>query len=1042
MADDPNISPQPNPIPSGGTPTPTPATATPTANTTIVSTLQGIQKSLDSIHNILKNGIVFQKKLVDKQNQRDQADKRKVRETVTESAKSKGIRPKDIKQLIKSFTPIDFIKNFIYYTIMGFVTTNLLKFYPQLLGILKLISPIISVFEGIVGGIFNIFVFIVDKTYAVFDKIRDLTKVIGGENFQNAFDKFSSTMNTFFNVLILTGMAVGAALLDPNIRDSVLGKKEGVAGRGGTKGGGRTGMTPAQERYLNRFGEGAYRKKFGATPAQERYLSRFGEGKFARRFGFRPKAPSMGAIAKSGLKIGKSARFIKGNILFGVIELIAKVATGERLDKALVTTAGSVLGAGIGQVAGGIVGGVLGTVVPFIGNAVLATVGAIAGGILGGYLGDMLGEMLYNGISSWVQSTMGPKTAHAGGGSVPTRGGQIVRKAPIRTIKRMPQSLRRIPHKKVIPGKDIGGKKQLEKILRNPTDPKYKNPMRMLMSNSDVMGRKAARGGFVMEIMKLGQDMASLGQKPDRQRIDLISDNFSIFIKNIIRDQTSKNIARTTQSVFAMADGGYVPTSRTLDVGDPIGDQFKKLFKNLLTRSINNVSVEIFRNIKKELSLLDEQGGGPGGGAGVGEIGSISIGDFSAEDIDLLGRMIYAESSGESDLGKAAVLSVILNRWRLIKSGQVTPGTFNVKGATKDTITLKDILFADAQFSPVADGSLNATSSDQGKDALAKAIKANGNDPQKLYNNLIAQNYSAEDAEYIVKAAFFATTANSRFMRAVRLGGHVFQQSSNSQFRGKIQDISSMQANVTYNQGLININPQDYKNLQGLIIENQNATPIRSWEQLEAFGHHGRGPSASIDRTYGNRYDFNLVINGSTDVPLLAPISGEVIRAKDIGDGYGYSVVIKGSNPGDGTALIGHLKYMPSVKEGNNVIAFQTIIGIQGSTGRSTGPHVHISAKKHVISRYVNFYIQLSKMQKNSPPKGDQRRASNSILSATNNIASNIINFRAPNPEDSTQMRPIPKTVASKANMYSDEMYNTEKHTAFVFIRETVPQLA
>lgn len=1008
-------------------------TQTPAApNSPIVSTLTGIQKSLTSITKVLESGATFQRRTITDRTQRTQADQRRVRERIVETSRSNKINPRNIPDVVKSLSPIDFIRNFVSYTFIGFVTTRLIKLYPQILSIAKFISPVTSAIEGIVGGIFNIFVSIIDRTYKVFDKIRGLSKTIGGKQFQSSFDKFSSTMNTFFNVLILAGLTLGSTLMDPKIKDSIFGRKAGLAGRGGRRGAGTTGMTDVQQRYLNRYGQSAYQSKFGATPSQQRYLSRYGEGKFVRRFGFRPNAPSLGGITKGGLKMASSAKFIKGNALLGVIDLIVKVASGERLDKAIVTTTGTVLGSAIGQIAGGIIGGALGLAVPFLGSAILGTAGSIAGGILGGFLGDWLGEMLYNGISSIISNKI---TGHAEGGYVPTRGGEPVRTTPTRTIKKLPQTPRRIPNKKVIPGKDIGGKKQLEKILKNPSDPKYKNPLRMLTQNSDVLGRRGSRGGFFMEIMKIGQDMASLGQKPDQQHIDLISDNFSIFIKNLVRDQTNRNIARTTQSMFAMANGGYVPASRTLDMGDPIGDQFKKIFRNLLSRSINAVSSDIFKNIRAELSLLDEQGGGmPGGESGMP--GEISIGNFSAEDIDLLGRMIHAEAGGESDLGKAAVLAVILNRWRLIKSGQVTPGTFLTQG-TKDTITLKDILYGKNQFEPVSNGSLNRTTSEQGKLALEKAIRANGNDPQKLYNNLIAQKYSPEDAEYITKAAFFATTPNSSFMRAVRLGGHVFQQARNAQFKGGIQQIPSISATINY-PNITNFDAKKYGQLGGLTIENQQGTPIRSWEQLYKFGHHGEGPGGSIDTSYGMKYDFNLILpNGSTDVPLPAPISGTVITSGIVG-GYGYTVIIKGTTQSDGVALIGHLKTPPFVKENSTVVAFQTIIGIQGTTGRSSGPHVHISAQKHVIERYVNFFIQLSKARNNNTePKN--LASITKILQIRDTVNDDKI-------QDSqiAQIQPSMPNIPSKVitdRTYDEDRYSGETKILILPIEKSVPQL-
>ena len=81
-----------------------------------------------------------------------------------------------------------------------------------------------------------------------------------------------------------------------------------------------------------------------------------------------------------------------------------------------------------------------------------------------------------------------------------------------------------------------------------------------------------------------------------------------------------------------------------------------------------------------------------------------------------------------------------------------------------------------------------------------------------------------------------------------------------------------------------------------------------------------------------------------------APITGKVLFAGDEGDGYGNKVVIKNERTGQ-VAMIGHLQSI-NVRRGET-ISYGESIGGQGSTGHSTGAHVHVNADSSVIRRWV-----------------------------------------------------------------------------------------
>lgn len=99
-------------------------------------------------------------------------------------------------------------------------------------------------------------------------------------------------------------------------------------------------------------------------------------------------------------------------------------------------------------------------------------------------------------------------------------------------------------------------------------------------------------------------------------------------------------------------------------------------------------------------------------------IASISRGEeqrslaVSSEDYELLAKIIFAEARGESFEGKVAVGAVVINR--------VQSDRFHEK-------TIKDIILAPGQFSPVQNGKLNVVPTEECYAAARAALQ--GEDP-------------------------------------------------------------------------------------------------------------------------------------------------------------------------------------------------------------------------------------------------------------------------------------------------------------------------
>ncbi len=139
-----------------------------------------------------------------------------------------------------------------------------------------------------------------------------------------------------------------------------------------------------------------------------------------------------------------------------------------------------------------------------------------------------------------------------------------------------------------------------------------------------------------------------------------------------------------------------------------------------------------------------------------------------------------------------------------------------------------------------------------------------------------------------------------------------------------------------------------YDNLSGIARKMPLANPI---------------PGAKISSRFGHRKDpFNgrsamhsgMDFKAPRGTPVLSTGDGVIIKAGRKG-GYGNVVEVKHKN-----GLISRYAHLSriSVKNGQRVRVGQTI-GKVGSTGRSTGPHLHYEVRKGKTARNPSKYMQV-----------------------------------------------------------------------------------
>jgi murein DD-endopeptidase MepM/ murein hydrolase activator NlpD len=102
---------------------------------------------------------------------------------------------------------------------------------------------------------------------------------------------------------------------------------------------------------------------------------------------------------------------------------------------------------------------------------------------------------------------------------------------------------------------------------------------------------------------------------------------------------------------------------------------------------------------------------------------------------------------------------------------------------------------------------------------------------------------------------------------------------------------------------------------------------------------------AEITSCYGQRWgtlhagiDFAM----PAGTPIHAAAAGTVVKAGDAGDGYGNAVFID-----HGNGYLTHYAHQSSLKVGvGDKVSAGEVIGYEGSTGDSTGPHLHFEVHR------------------------------------------------------------------------------------------------
>jgi hypothetical protein len=607
------------------------------------STLFKIEKKVITIDKLLKDSFLLSKKQEEIKRKGKEKEKFEGKEKELESKKPPEVKGIKLPSLPK-MRFIDWIKNFITQTILGFFAVRLIEFLPQLLKVLPVIVKVADFFIDVGGKLLNGLVTFIDWGYKAYDATRGFAKNLFGEGGVKQFDQLSGLLNKFLNLAIIAGMvAVGSGGLG---KGGGAGAAAGARPRPGQ--GGRPKITTSGGRGLGRPDI--------RNPLRQRPKVTVGKGgnkallSSVRPFLKRIPLPVIGALIDFGLS----------------------VALGENPGRAAFRAIGAGLLGAVGVAAG--------SVVPIAGNFI--------GGLLGGYIGDTIGGALYDAFFGGGVTPKKQKGIKAAGGGrasqTPSR--SIKKKKKTRSISFTPR--------KIKPGASTGGEDKVQKLFPNPekssglfgflgglfgnnqqqqqpkkSAEKSANPQEFLIKSNDVLGRTDFFGPFFTLAIK-----TVLGQKPD-----------ALDYKNAGRGLNTWMQSTFKSGTLGFAGGGEVDIKQFF-----AGEDYTDIIAKSVEDSVSKEVDETIRDLAKELSLrpvgreemIQEniEKGKKDSSLDVGPGMTVTGGNADFWTLVAIARMEDSDPQGSADVAQA-----IYNR--------VSSGIYGGK-------TIKQIVLRQGQFEP------------------------------------------------------------------------------------------------------------------------------------------------------------------------------------------------------------------------------------------------------------------------------------------------------------------------------------------------------
>jgi len=899
-------------------------------------TLQVIEKKVVQIDKLLKDSLLLSKKEDETKRKNKEKEKFNQKERELENKKLPKLKGINLPSLPKMGF-LDWIKNFITQTILGFFAVRLIDFLPQLLKILPVIIKVGDFFIDVGGKMLDGLVTFVDWGYKAIDGTRQFIKDLGGEGLAKNFDKFAGAIDNVIEISILAALATADSGGGGNLFDSgvdflkrkgtqqaaqtagrqVATQAAGQAGRtAGLGAGAVAGIVAGAGLLASALGEGAFQiRKFAIKPIQnlekEFNADKNPLTKFGRGIVLNMVRPLYGVFSAVGFLLD-----VVGAPFRYAIELLRYPFLSEE-DKVKQATNLAKFDARIRE---------------DLRKALNMVTLGLAFKEKGSF-GNIYGN---KGAQKEMMNKM------AGGGSPSTRGGKLVGRSSKRTIKKKkkPRTLSFTP-RKIKPGASTGGEEKVRQVFPNPEkawwDPfgvftgknqqqqqqqkpkgKQSNPQEFLVGSNDVLGRaKYFIGPTATLILK-----TVLGQKPDDLDYRNIAKGLSAFVQTTFSGGT-----------LGFAGGGEVDAKQYFS-GEDYTEVIAKTIKDSASKEVDTT----IRNLSKELALR------PVGREEMlqknierGAEGAMQDATLSQSEMDLFQRLVYAESGGEGKTGMALVARSVLNRAGLIQSGKATTGTFSAKDKT-----VTGVIMGSGQYTPVSNGRINEQRSQKQMDDAKEAIKL-AQDPEKLKSLLKSEGIDDGSIKKLLASTGFRNyNAGARYdasqaVNEVRYKRHTFNTAGNtgliiasSQISEKIKPVPLsggdgrfIQGNSGASEGThfhIGTNkPGDgsgvaaagfnvikhFLGKKSIFVGRSKETIPAGATDEQIRGYIARGQRAHATKGRGPT-ELDLQIGGiGAGNKVAFPLALKGMKYSST-DGYGVSADIVGTN-----AFVGHGRYKP-----------------------------------------------------------------------------------------------------------------------------------
>lgn len=528
--------------------------------------LKSIYSNVIIIEKILKGTLAAEK---DQQKQQKKDDKKGDREAQEKKLETKTPNPekKTLKMpKVPGMGIFGFIKNFIGNVILGYFAVRLIKYLPQMLGLLKGLGKVVDFVTDVGMFLVDGVATFINFAYNVYDGTRNLMKKIGGDALMGAFDGIMKAVEVAITVLTF---ALGA---------------KSLGGFGGGKGGKGKPQTRIRSKPQEAFQAGRPKgmQPSGTTSqgAASRYAKRYGEGAAKRRFG---QAAGKKAAQQAAGKLGvKGAAKVLGPlvkripVIGGLIEFVLSVVSGDSVGKAAFRAVGSGLGTWIGGALGSLIP------VPFVGTAI----GAFVGGAGGSELAGAMYDAFFGGKEKQPEPPEEPEAKQSGG--------EVGRDFQKDTISAQKKSIRKKPSYEKIKVPEGGKIKTGKKTERAYWDflgwagTGGKDETIQLGGGGMMLANRVANVGnsfgdhpYFGPILSLAAKII-LGQTPDEREYKNVGYGLNMLVGDGI------NKGKINEGISGYEDGGLVKEAMAgVDISRWATDTFKKELSETLYKDFD-----------------------------------------------------------------------------------------------------------------------------------------------------------------------------------------------------------------------------------------------------------------------------------------------------------------------------------------------------------------------------------------------------------------------------------------------------------------------